>query len=214
MRITSFLLGAQRCLGALLVVGLVACAGPSTPPPATVAQAPGAAAQPTTAPLQSTAVVAPTVPAPTSTLKADTSADAEALAAAFSDLDKRVSEVLGVPVTAGGAIFSDFITGGDVSSYRLIAHGTGADLRNMGAIAEKIESVFGALGWEQDVTYGATGVGRSMIGYRQGSKLVVVTVAVEPSDDANCPKGTPITNCDLRPEQMLFTVTLASMLRE
>lgn len=219
MYIHRLLRGSQQWLGALLVVaGLAACSQAPTLAPATTAPPPIATAQPTTpSPQPATppaTAVQPTVPVVTPTLKATTPVSAGSLAAVFAGLDKTVSGALGVPVTAGEAVFRDFITDRDVSSYRLTAKGTGANLQNMGAISDKIESMFATLGWAQDVTYGATGMVSSTIGYRQGKKLAVVMVTVNPSADANCPKGTPIMNCKLRPEQTLFTITLECMLRE
>ncbi len=211
MRINRFLSGALRWLGALLVAGgLAACSSTRAPESAATAPAPGAA-QPTTAP---TIAAPPTVPAAAPTSEGATPAGDAPLAAAFPGLDEALSKALGVPVTAGQAVFEDFITGSKVSSYRLTAQGTGANLQDMAAISTRLESMFGGLGWQQDVTYGATGVASSTIGYRQGTRLSVVTVAVRASDDAGCPKGTPIVDCNLRPEQMLFTVTLECMLRD
>ncbi|MBN2386155.1 MAG: hypothetical protein JXB85_03990 [Anaerolineales bacterium] len=115
-------------------------------------------------------------------------------------------QAIGAPVMVESAPFSDRMTGGSGTACRIHAAGNGTAYSMSGPF-NTLHALVLSLGWTEDFNYSAAGATGMASGYRKGSALGLLTVAWQPSADANCPTDQPIGACDLTPEQKLFDVT-------
>jgi putative hemolysin len=128
--------------------------------------------------------------------------------AVCGDLSKTMVQTLGVPVTTEEAPFVDYISGKAGTGCQMRATGTGLDFEDFWSVAETMRETLGSQGWEADFTYAADGPTGTGNGFRRGNTLCLFSVGWEPSEDANCPQDQPISACELRPEQKLYTIRL------
>jgi len=118
-------------------------------------------------------------------------------------------EALGRQATVtAGVPFQDPITGKSGSACQATITGTGVDFESPDEVMQKLKAVLGARGWSEDVMYaadGPTGTGTGMI---NGDQLCLLIAMWIPAGEARCPADRPISECELKPEQQLYTVTL------
>jgi putative hemolysin len=128
--------------------------------------------------------------------------------AVCGDLSKTMVQTLGAAVTTEEAPFVDYISGKAGTGCQMRATGTGLDFENFWSVAETLRETLGSQGWEADFMYAADGPTGTGNGFRRGNTLCLFSVGWEPSEDANCPQDQPISACELRPEQKLYTIRL------
>lgn len=90
----------------------------------------------------------------------------------------------------------------------LQAKGTGVEFPDLPTIYTALKEAFPD--WVDDPTQSADGPTATIWGWWKGSTLLLNSAEWQPSPDANCPADQPIGMCNLKPEQMLFTVTLTA----
>jgi len=65
-----------------------------------------------------------------------------------------------------------------------------------------------AQGWQEEMMYQADGPTGTGTGFQKEGGLCLLTVGWTPSEDAQCPTDQPIYECELTPEQQLYTIVL------
>ncbi len=123
-------------------------------------------------------------------------------------LEAAVAEALGVAVTATEEPFTNPLNDIPGTSYRLSARGTGADFASLDEAMGVLQSLFEAQGWTAEDMYVADGPTGTARGFRLGDALAIAMVHWEPAPDAGCPPDKLISECNLKPEQILYTVTI------
>jgi len=125
-----------------------------------------------------------------------------------SDSAKVMQEALGIEATAGEASFEDYISDLTGTGCQVTVTGTGAYLGQMAAIAEALQTALQARGWREETAYRTDAPVGAATGWSKGDELCLLGVFWKPSANANCPQDQPISACNLRPEQQLYTITL------
>jgi hypothetical protein len=69
------------------------------------------------------------------------------------------------------------------------------------------------LGWEEQPSYQADGPTGSATGLTRDMALMLITVGWEPSPEVQCPADQPISACDIKPEQRLYTVQIQTAMK-
>lgn len=136
--------------------------------------------------------------------------------AAFQPLDPDACYELGqvmmstidMTVTLETAHFADYLSGISGTGCQLAATGTGADFESHTVIYDDLQAMLVERGWQEDVMYAAGGPTGMGAGFRQDGALCLLMAGWEPAEDADCPSDRPISECDLEPEQQLYTITL------
>lgn len=206
MKVQSTLARWGGRLGLLAVLTLTAAC--STPPPAAPTAAPTEA--PTTAPVEAPTEApaeAPTEVPPTEAPAGD-EAGIRPATEACSSLEPAVFKALGVEVTVAEAPFKDPLSDETGVCCELSAQDTGIYFESLDVVMEALDLVLTSHGWQPDEKYVADGPTGTARGYRLDDQLCIATVQWEPTADADCPDDVPIADCDLEPEQMLYTVSL------
>jgi hypothetical protein len=75
-------------------------------------------------------------------------------------------------------------------------------------VTKSLWAMLAAQGWQEDTMYAADGPTGAAGGFRQGDGLCLLAVEWKPSPDANCPSDKPISDCQLKPEQQLYSISL------
>ena len=179
---------------------------PATPraqPPAGDAQPPLGTAQPPATPLPPTAT--PMLPTPTAVPTVSAGGFKPLDSAACGDLAKAMEQALGVKTATAEAPFQDYITGQAGTGCQTTAAGAGWDFV---AVNKSLRAMLTAQGWQEDMMHAADGPAGTASGFRQGDGLCLLTVEWKPSPDANCPSDKPISDCQLKPEQQLYSISL------
>jgi hypothetical protein len=203
----------------LLACILSACGG--APIPRTTA---GQAPPLTSAPTESLATPTPTVAPPTATpvLPTPTAAPSPIPSAApattagdfkpldptvCNDLTDAMAQTLGVEVTPVEVPFEDHVTRQTGTGCQATATGTGRDF-DFGTVTNSLWAMLVAQGWQEDIMYGGGGATGLVGGFRKDNGLCLLVVEWKPSQDVNCPPDKPIFECQLTPEQQLYTIRL------
>ncbi len=98
--------------------------------------------------------------------------------------------------------------GSEGTGCKVTITGTEVLFTSLPSVVERMDSVMMGLGWAADPKYkvGSTmGLGQ---GYYKENGLCLFTVTWQPSPDANCPSDKPPDECQLQPEQKIYTVEL------
>jgi len=111
-------------------------------------------------------------------------------------------------VTVAEAPFQDIMTGEGGTGCQIRVTGTGADFDNFVRVAGDVKTVLQSLGWSEDPSYLADGPTGTAFGMRQGDWLGLVSVGWEPVAAGLCPQDQPISDCELQPEQQIYTIEL------
>ncbi|MCX7683237.1 MAG: hypothetical protein N2508_14935 [Anaerolineae bacterium] len=115
---------------------------------------------------------------------------------------------LGRRATVAEVPFQDPIAGRSVNACQATMTGTGADFRSPDEIVQKLRTALASRGWREDTGYTADGPTSTGTGMVSGGRLCLLTAGGKPSDDHPCPADRPILECDVAPEQQLYTITL------
>jgi hypothetical protein len=131
------------------------------------------------------------------------------------DLQAAISSEIGLePGTMEeSSEFYDVVTGTSGTSCLITITGTGADGLDSAGTFEQLSALMQSMGWTPDLEHsvaGPTGMGG---GFVRDSALLILVVGWEPSDDANCPEDRPIGDCELSPEQKLFTIMASAAMQ-
>jgi len=212
MNVEKVFVSHRYWIGALLLLAFIsACSGtPTEVPP--IAQPTLAPTEPPAAPTETltpvpTAIAVPE--APTATVAPEAVGDLQPLnPAVCDDLANAMAQTLGVDVATAEAFFQDYVSGKAGTGCQAIATGTGLDFENFMAVADTLREMFRYQGWREDSMYAADGPTGTATGFQRASELCLLTVGWEPSEDANCPQDQPISECQLAPEQQLYTIDL------
>jgi len=128
--------------------------------------------------------------------------------AACSDLRTAVSRTLGVEAVSREAAFQDYVTGQMGTGCQITAIGTGLDFESFPSVADTLISMLGSMGWVEDLQYRADGPMGTATALRLENRLCLLQAGWAPSPDAHCPADAPVGECDLTPEQRLYTIDL------
>jgi hypothetical protein len=124
------------------------------------------------------------------------------------DLIAAAATTLKASAVRSEADFTDAFGGGTGTACAITLSGTGADFKSFQDVAATLKAMLTAKGWTEDPQYQADGPTGTAVGLRNGNRLGLVSVQWQPSPDANCPTDQPISACQLKPEQQLYTITL------
>ena len=86
--------------------------------------------------------------------------------------------------------------------------GTGVQFESPSAAVDALSGMLQDQGWTADPMLVAGGPTGTSVGYRKGDQICWASALWEPDDSANCPQDQPISACQVKPEQQLYTVTL------
>ena len=109
------------------------------------------------------------------------------------------------------ALFQDYITNQSGTGCQVTVTGTGADFTNFTHFVEMSLALSGQLqtaGWTPDDAYVADSPTGTAFAMRQDDRLVIATVGWDPAPGVNCPTDQPISECQVAPEQMNYTIRL------
>jgi len=119
-----------------------------------------------------------------------------------------VEQVVHKPVRLERVPFTDPVTREPGMACRVHANGSGQDFSGVADAYARIKAVLQADGWVEDPAYAAAGAIGAGGGFRQGKVLALVSVSWQPAPDAGCPTDQPFFTCTLKPEQMLYDLTI------
>jgi hypothetical protein len=122
-----------------------------------------------------------------------------------SDLAEAMGQALGVETSLVEAPFQDYVTGQAGTGCQAAVTGAGWDFV---AVTQSLRAMLTAQGWQEDMMHAADGPTGTAVGFRQGDGLCLLSVEWKPSPDANCPSDKPISDCQLKPEQRLYSASL------
>lgn len=109
------------------------------------------------------------------------------------------------------AEFTDERTGEKGNGCTLTAMATGAKFSDPGSVLQTL--VQAMQGWTEDSQYQAGGPTGAATGLRRDMALMLISVGWMPSPDVQCPKDQPISACNLKPEQQLYTVQIQTAMK-
>jgi hypothetical protein len=102
----------------------------------------------------------------------------------------------------------DPITNAKGTGCQATVTGTGVQFEGPVAVVNALGSMLEDEGWTVDPMLQADGPMGTAAGYRKGDQICMAAAIWEPDDSANCPQDQPISACQVKPEQQLYTVTL------
>lgn len=111
-------------------------------------------------------------------------------------------------VTQSEAPLEDFVNGVQGSGCLATVMATGLEFENPYVPLAALDSMLVSQGWQEDTRLssgGPTGLGT---GYRQGQQICLASAIWQPDAAVSCPADRPISECAMRPEQQIYTVTL------
>lgn len=109
------------------------------------------------------------------------------------------------------AVFTDPITGETGQGCTLTAKGTGRDFTDPGQVTDKL--VKGFLGFTEQRAYQANGPTGAATAVTRDWGLVLILAEWTPSPQIKCPSDKPISACDLKPEQKLYTIKIQAAMK-
>ncbi|HEX2979905.1 MAG TPA: hypothetical protein VHO48_06555 [Anaerolineaceae bacterium] len=181
------------------------------------------AAQPTDLP-----AVEPTVAVETPALPAET----EAPAASTEIPTVSVDDLPYVPVTSeicqslqematqflsldfqreDSAPFTDPIGGDTGEGCQLTTTASGADFESPQLIVDQLAAGF--IGWTRMPEYQADGPTGSAVGMSRDMGLLLISANWAPAEGVTCPADQPIGDCDLQPEEKVYTITVQAAMK-
>ncbi|HEY1012022.1 MAG TPA: hypothetical protein VGE07_04900, partial [Herpetosiphonaceae bacterium] len=120
-----------------------------------------------------------------------------------------MAKTIDVQVTLTISTFTDFMTGQQGEGCLLSATGTGADFEGgFSVVAKDLETMLSQEAWNTLPTYIADGPTGTALGMSKRNGMALIEVGWEPSPEANCPPDQPIFECELTPEQQLYSIYL------
>jgi hypothetical protein len=109
------------------------------------------------------------------------------------------------------AAFTDPVTGETGQSCTLTAKGTGNEFSDPNQVTAKL--VNGFLGFTEQPAYQANGPTGAATAVTRDMAVVLISVEWVPAPGANCPTDQPISACDLKPEQKLYTIKIQAAMK-
>ncbi|GAB4108662.1 MAG: hypothetical protein OHK0022_60430 [Roseiflexaceae bacterium] len=177
-----------------------AATAPAAPTSAPATPAPTAAPPPTAAP-------APTAgPAPATSTADGSETSAAATCAA---LNAPLAQRLGTQVDQSTAPVEDVVRGVTLEGCRLTTGGTGAQFADFLTVSRQIEALLAEQGFRPDPNYLADGPTGTGAGYRKEGLLALSLVEWQPGPGAFCPQDQPIMECNVPPDQQIYTIRLS-----
>ena len=102
----------------------------------------------------------------------------------------------------------DLVTNAKGTGCLATITGTGVQFESPTAAVNVLSGMLQEQGWTADPMLVADGPTGTAAGYRKGDQICMAAALWEPDDSANCPQDQPISTCQVKPEQQLYTVTL------
>ncbi len=126
-------------------------------------------------------------------------------------LQRMATEALGVTFTMeASAPFTDPITGEMGQGCNLTATGTGRDFSDPSQVTAKLVSAFG---FTEQPAYQANGPTGAATAATRDMALALISAEWTPAPEAKCPTDQPISACDLKPEQKLYTIQIQAAMK-
>jgi hypothetical protein len=124
------------------------------------------------------------------------------------DLQAVASQALGVEFRSQTpAPFLDIFAGEAGQGCHIGASGNGTQFNNPYEILTTLTNSVG-LGWTPQPTYQADGPTGSAIGLTRDMGLMLISAGWKPDMGVQCPADQPISNCNLTPEQKIYTIDI------
>jgi hypothetical protein len=122
------------------------------------------------------------------------------------ELGSMASQALGVDFSVQTrAPFFDAVGGEAGQGCSLRAGGTGAKFTNPQDVVASLVNSVGA-GWNPQPLYQADGPTGSMTGVSRDMGLMLISATWQPAMGVQCPADQPISNCNLAPDQIAYTI--------
>jgi len=102
----------------------------------------------------------------------------------------------------------DPVTNAKGTGCQATVTGTGVQFESPAAAVNALSGMLQDEGWTVDPMLIADGPTGTAAGYRKGDQICIAAALWEPDDSAICPQDQPISACQLKPEQQIYTVTL------
>jgi len=102
--------------------------------------------------------------------------------------------------------FTDPMSGETGLGCTLTAVGSGVDFSTPYQVKDDLVQAF--VGWTEQPAYQAGGPTGEATGLTRDTALMLIFVDWKPAPEVNCPSDQPISSCDLKPEQKLYTVQI------
>jgi hypothetical protein len=127
-------------------------------------------------------------------------------------LQEMASQALSATFTLeASAPFTDYIIGETGLGCTLTANGTGQVFLSPGQVATSLVSAF--LGFTENISYQADGPTGTATAVTRDLALVLIRAEWVPAPGTQCPSDLPISSCDLKPEQKLYTITIQAAMK-
>jgi hypothetical protein len=107
--------------------------------------------------------------------------------------------------------FMDPITGETGDGCTLTAQSTGAQFSDPYAALDPL--VKGMVGWEEDASQQAGGPTGAATALRRDMGLMLISVSWDPAPEVQCPADQPISACDVKPEQQIYTIQIQTAMK-
>jgi hypothetical protein len=121
-----------------------------------------------------------------------------------------IEQVIHTPVRLEEKVsYTDPLTRESGKACRVHASGSGGDVSSVADAYARLKAVLEAAGWTEVPPYlagSSTGVTGGF--FRQGSAIADIAVSWQPAPDAICPTDQPVSECTLKPEQMVYNLTI------
>lgn len=102
--------------------------------------------------------------------------------------------------------FTDPLSGVTGQGCTLTATGTGTNFPGPGQVTANLVSAF--MGWTEQPVYQADGPTGAVTALTRDMGLMLISAEWTPAPDAKCPADQPISACDVKPEQKLYTIRI------
>jgi len=109
------------------------------------------------------------------------------------------------------ALFTEPLTGETGQGCNLTATGTGRDFPEPGQVTAKLVSAF--LGFTEQPAYQANGPTGAATAVTRDWALVLIRAEWVPAPEVQCPTDQPISACDIKPEQKLYTIQIQAAMK-
>lgn len=207
-------------VASVFILQLLACSSGTTQPTATLLPLPPApteavtaqASEPPAATPEATEAPGGGISTPTPEVSGSSGGYVPVTADVCATIQELASQAVGLDFTMqASAAFTDSISGESGQGCTLTATTDGTKISDPNDALSKL--VAGMMGWTEDTQYQAGGPTGAATGLRRDMGLMLISVGWTPSADANCSQDQPISACDLKPEQHLYTVQIQTAMK-
>jgi hypothetical protein len=127
-------------------------------------------------------------------------------------LQELAAQALGVNFTMEASVpFQDPITGESGQACRLTTSGTGEFFSSPSDVLSSL--VNGFMGFTEAPAYRADGPTGSATAVTRDLALVLISANWAPAPGVQCPSDKPISECDLQPEQQVYTILIQAAMK-